>query len=190
MDCDPELAELDGQGLGESLEASLRSGTVCPAAVAQRGDAGKVDDPAPFGFGHVLLGGLAHQERASQVHAHDGIPVVAGHLEQQEVAGDAGVVHQHRGVTELPGDPFHGGRTACSSATATAGASPPDALISSMTPLHEVSSKSRQRRRSQPCSTDWRWLLRCPTQPLCPEPWIPNPELPMVRSFTWSLGGL
>jgi hypothetical protein len=58
---------------------------------------------------HVLLGGLAHQERAAQVHAYDGIPVVGSHLDQHVVAGDTGVVRQRVGSTKLLGHPGHGG---------------------------------------------------------------------------------
>ena len=50
-----------------------------------------------------------HQERAAQVHRHDRVPVVVGHLEQQVVAQDAGVVDQHDRRAELVGDPGHGG---------------------------------------------------------------------------------
>ena len=49
-----------------------------------------------FSRGHVRLAGPGHQERALEVHVHDGVPVVLGHLEDQVVADDAGVVDQHR----------------------------------------------------------------------------------------------
>src|SRR5450759_2450536 len=39
---DPELAEFDRQGLGESLDAGLRGGVVRLAAVAERGHAGRL----------------------------------------------------------------------------------------------------------------------------------------------------
>jgi hypothetical protein len=39
------------------------------------------------------------------VHRDDGVPLVVGHLEEQVVADDAGVVHQYRRRSELVGDP-------------------------------------------------------------------------------------
>ena len=107
---DAELAQLDREGLGEALQARLGRGVVGLAAVAQRRRAGEVDDAAPPGVHHVLLHGPRHEERAAQVHAHDGVPVVVAHLEQQVVAGDAGVVDQHGGRAELGGHPLDGGR--------------------------------------------------------------------------------
>jgi hypothetical protein len=57
----------------------------------------------------VLLGRPGHQERAAQVHADDQVPVVVGHLEQQVVAGDAGVVDQDVDAAELLDDPVDRG---------------------------------------------------------------------------------
>src|SRR6266702_3139541 len=66
---DPELTELDGQGLGEALQAGLCRGVVDLAAVAERGGRGQVDDaPEPLPD-HVLLHGPGHLEGAAQVHA-------------------------------------------------------------------------------------------------------------------------
>src|SRR5438874_1787789 len=46
---DPELAELDGQGLSEALQTGLGRGVVDLAAVAERGRGGQVDDaPEPL----------------------------------------------------------------------------------------------------------------------------------------------
>jgi hypothetical protein len=44
------------------------------------------------------------------VHAHDRVPVVVGHLEQQVVADHAGVVHQHGGLAQLGGHPLDRGQ--------------------------------------------------------------------------------
>src|SRR5699024_12496887 len=87
---DAELAEFDGKGLGEALQACLGGGVVGLAPVALGGGAGEVDDAAPTFLGHVRLGGLAHQERTPEVDVHDGVPVLHRHLEQQVVANDPG----------------------------------------------------------------------------------------------------
>ena len=107
VDRDAERPELDGQGLGEPLHAGLRRGVVGLAPVAQRRGARQVDDPAPPGLGHEALHGLAHQERAPQVRAQDCVPVVLGHLEQQVVAGDPGVVDEHGRAAQPLGQPRH-----------------------------------------------------------------------------------
>ena len=99
-----ELAQLDREGLGEPLHAGLGRGVVDLAAVAQRGAGGQVDDPAVALLHHVPLGRAAHEERAAQVHAEHHVPVVLGHLEQQVVADDPGVVDQDRGRAEFGGD--------------------------------------------------------------------------------------
>ncbi len=109
VDRDAELAQLDRERLGEALQARLGGGVVGLPAVAQRRRAGQVDDTAEPVLDHVLLHGPRHQERAAQVHAHDHVPVQLGHLEQQVVPGDAGVVHQHEGRTELGRDAPDGG---------------------------------------------------------------------------------
>src|SRR5699024_9251464 len=70
---DSELAEFDGKGLGEALQACLGGGVVGLAPVALGGGAGEVDDAAPTFLGHVRLGGLAHQERTPEVDVHDGV---------------------------------------------------------------------------------------------------------------------
>src|SRR6266540_1502891 len=106
---DAELAQLDRERLGEALQPGLRRGVVDLAPVAQRGDAGEVDDPAPPGLGHVLLRGPAHQERPPQVYAYHRVPVLVGHLEQQVVPGDPGVVDQYGRRPQLGGDAFHRG---------------------------------------------------------------------------------
>ena len=62
-----------------------------------------------FSAGHVRLAGLGHQEGALEVHVHHGVPVVLGHLEDQVVADDAGVVDEHDRRPELVGDPGDAG---------------------------------------------------------------------------------
>jgi len=107
---DAELAKLDGQRFGEALHASLGGGVVHLAAVAERGTGGQVDDAAEALFHHVLLRCPAHQERAAQVHAKHHVPVVLGHLEQQVVPDDPGVVDQDHRRAEFRGDLAHRGR--------------------------------------------------------------------------------
>ena len=62
-----------------------------------------------FSAGHVRLAGLGHEERALEVHVHDGVPVGLGHLEDQVVADDARVVDEHDGRAELVGHPGDAG---------------------------------------------------------------------------------
>ena len=102
---DAELAEFDGEGLGEALQTGLGRRVVDLAAVAERRAGGEVDDPAELGVDHVLLAGPGHQERAAQVHVHDRVPVGVAHLEQQVVAEHTGVVDQDGRRAELGGDP-------------------------------------------------------------------------------------
>src|SRR5690606_32319189 len=68
------------------------------------GAAGQVDDAAEALLGHVRLGRPAHQEGAAQVHVHHGVPVLLGHLEQEVVPDDAGVVDQDHRRAEPLGD--------------------------------------------------------------------------------------
>ena len=56
----------------------------------------------------MLLTRTAHQERAAQVHSHDRVPIIDGHLEQHVVADDAGVVDQHDRRAEFLGNLGHG----------------------------------------------------------------------------------
>jgi crotonobetainyl-CoA:carnitine CoA-transferase CaiB-like acyl-CoA transferase len=49
-----------------------------------------------------------HQEGTAQVHRDDRVPVGLGHLEQQIVPGDSGVVHEHRRCAKLSGHPADG----------------------------------------------------------------------------------
>src|SRR5262249_24082538 len=105
---DPERAKLDGQGLGEALQAGLGRGGVDLAAVAERGGGGQVDDPAEPLPDHVLPHRPGHEERAAQVHVDDRLPVVVGHLEQEVVADHAGVVHQHGRLAQVRGHPVDG----------------------------------------------------------------------------------
>jgi hypothetical protein len=105
---DAERAELDGQGLGESLQPGLGRRVVNLPAATQRGAGGQVDDPAVVLVDHVLLRGPAGQERAAQVHAEHCVPVLFGHLEQQVVADHAGIVDQHRGRPQVSGHRAYG----------------------------------------------------------------------------------
>jgi hypothetical protein len=56
----------------------------------------------------VLLGGLAHQVRALEMNADDGVPVLLGELEQQVVPRHARVVDQDVQATEPPDDRVDG----------------------------------------------------------------------------------
>ena len=98
---DPEPTELEGQRAGEALYTGLRRGVVRLAAVAVRRDAGEVEDLPVLLRHERLLGRLAHQEGALEVHVDHRVPVVLTELEQQVVPGDAGVVHQDVQSTEL-----------------------------------------------------------------------------------------
>src|SRR6478735_6726872 len=108
VDVDPELAQLERQRAGEALHSRLRGRVVGLAPVAVGRDAGEVEDLAVLLVHEGLLHGLAHQEGALEVHPHDGVPVVLGQLEQQVVAGDAGVVHQDVDTPELVEHASHG----------------------------------------------------------------------------------
>ena len=114
---DAERAQLDRERAGGALQPGLGRRVVDLAAGAQRGHAGQADDPPPAGRHHVPLRRLAGQEEPAQVHRHDGVPVVLGHLEQQVVPGDPGVVDQHAERAELLGDPVDGGGDLPASAT-------------------------------------------------------------------------
>jgi hypothetical protein len=93
----------------EALQPGLGGGVVRLAAVAERRGARQVDDAAPLRLGHVLLHGAGHEERTAQVHVHHDVPVGVCHLEQQVVAGDPGVVHQHDRRAQLRGHAVDGG---------------------------------------------------------------------------------
>jgi hypothetical protein len=54
---------------------------------------------------HVLLRLAAHEEGAAQVHVHDGVPALDGHLEQQVVAQHARVVDEDQRRPEALGGP-------------------------------------------------------------------------------------
>ncbi len=109
VDRHTELAQLEGEGLGEALNAGLGGGVVGLPAVAEGRDARDVHDATPLGGRHVLLHGAAHEERPAQVHGHDRVPVVFREPEQQVVAGDTGVVDQHRRFPQLRDDPVDRG---------------------------------------------------------------------------------
>jgi hypothetical protein len=91
----PEPTELDGEGLGEALEPRLGRGVVGLPAVALRRRRRQVDDPAVLLGRHVGLARAGHEEGALEVHRHHGVPVALGHLEDEVVADDAGVVDEH-----------------------------------------------------------------------------------------------
>ncbi len=101
---DVVAAELDRERLGEALDARLRGRVVGLPAVAERRRAREAHDAAPVRLDLELLHRLRHQERAAQVHADHGIPVVFRHLEEQVVAQDARVVDQDGRRAELVGD--------------------------------------------------------------------------------------
>ena len=88
MPCNPALA-VDVIGL---------------AAIAQRRDRGQVDDAAPVALDHLALRGARAQKRAPQMHRGDRVPILVGHLVDQIVAGDAGIVDEDVERAEPLGD--------------------------------------------------------------------------------------
>ena len=79
------------------------------AAESERGDAGQVEDLAVRLLHEPGLSGFGHVEDALEVDVHHQVPVLLGHLEEQVVAGDAGVVDQHVDPAELVDHALHGG---------------------------------------------------------------------------------
>ena len=142
---DAELAELDGQGLGEALQTGLGRGVVGLAAVAQRRGGGEVDDAAELRRPPCASGqALAIRNAPLQVHVHDGVPVGLAHLEQQVVAEDARVVDQDRRARRARRRrarrrPRPGPRRR---RRADASALPPAAVIFSTVSLQAASSRS------------------------------------------------
>src|SRR6478735_4726845 len=91
---DAERPQLQRQCRGDALHAGLGRRVVHLTAVAQRRPAGQADDAAVLGLDHRRARRLAAQEQAGQVGCYHRIPVLFGHLEQQIIAGDTGVVDQ------------------------------------------------------------------------------------------------
>src|SRR5215213_2646855 len=106
---DSERAELDAEGPGEALHTHLGGRVVGLTAIAERGDARDVHDLAVLLLDEVLLSSLGHQERTLEVHAHDQVPVLLGHLEEQVVASDPRVVDEDVDPAQLSDDPLDRG---------------------------------------------------------------------------------
>ena len=101
---DTELAELDRPGLRDALDAGLGSGVVRLSAVALCRSGRHRDDAAELLFDHVGLHGLRHEESAAEVDGEDLVELLVGHLEQEVVAQDSGVVDQNGRRAEGLGD--------------------------------------------------------------------------------------
>jgi hypothetical protein len=84
------------QGHGEAVHAGLGGRVVGLAGLALFAvDRRDLDDAAPALFHHARHHLLGHVEHGVQVGVDDGVPVLARHLQEHAVAGDAGVVDQH-----------------------------------------------------------------------------------------------
>src|SRR5215813_11345899 len=85
---------------GPSSIASVRVKPWMPA-FAERGRRAQIDDLAPPLVGHEPLYRTRAEECAAKVNANHRVPVVLGHLEQQVVPRDAGVVDQDVDATKV-----------------------------------------------------------------------------------------
>src|SRR5215210_3604041 len=107
---DPVAAQLDGERLGEALDAGLGRRVVGLATVAERAQRRDVDDPAVVPRDHVFLGGPGAKERAAEVDVQYGAPVLVCHLVEQVVPRYTGVVDQDVqapvAVHDLPDGPL------------------------------------------------------------------------------------
>lgn len=92
---DTILAKLDGKRFRESHKSGLSGRIIRLATVTKCRCAGDVYDSSPLRINHILLSCPAHEESTSQVHVHHRVPVSGRHLEQQIIANNSGVVHQH-----------------------------------------------------------------------------------------------
>ena len=107
VDPDPVPDELLLRDHGEGGDTALGGAVVAlPDIAEQSRRRGRVDDRGvhrPAGLrllAPVLGGGTGGEEVPSQVHPHDGVPLLVGHVDQHAVAEDAGVVHEHVQVAE------------------------------------------------------------------------------------------
>src|SRR5918998_591787 len=91
---DAVAAELDGEGLGETLEARLGGRVVGLAAVAQSAGRGDVHYPAVSLLDHVLLRGPAAQEGPREMDVEHRPPLLVGHLVEEVVPRYARVVDE------------------------------------------------------------------------------------------------
>ena len=100
-----ELAEFDGQGLGEALEAGLGGGVVRLAALPCADEEDRLTIRPNFSAVMCAWHALVMRKaplRCTFITASQSDSVI------EVVADDAGVVHQDRGGTQLLGDPCHG----------------------------------------------------------------------------------
>ena len=90
----PPPGQLLGSGLGHADNPRLAGRVVDLARVSHHAhDAGDVDDRARTLFEHLPPRMLEAIERAFEVDAHHGLKVLRSHLDEQPIAGDAGVVN-------------------------------------------------------------------------------------------------
>src|SRR5699024_1290611 len=99
--------EFERDGAREAEQPALGRGVVRLAVVALLGDdARNVDQPPVLGVADVLEEGVRTVEHATQVHVHDALPVLAAHVRERPIDGDAGVVHEHVDRAEQLVDPI------------------------------------------------------------------------------------
>src|SRR6202022_2401700 len=75
--CDSEATELDGECLSEPLNPGFGSGVIGLSPVSQCRGARDVDNPAPAGVCHELLGRTTDQKGATRVAIEQETPLVA-----------------------------------------------------------------------------------------------------------------
>jgi len=90
---DAALLALDGERLGEAVEAELGHRVVrLPEVAVDAGRRRGHDDAAVAGVAQMVPGGVGDAERAEDVDAVNEVPVFLRHLLERGVAKDAGVV--------------------------------------------------------------------------------------------------
>ena len=104
------LGVLDGQRAGQREHAALRRGVGGgPGVRGQRGGGRHVHDRSAV-LEQRGDGGLAHEERAREVHVQDLLPALERHLVAVLEPEDAGAVHEQVETTVLEGGGDRGGR--------------------------------------------------------------------------------
>ena len=128
---DVAAGELPGDAAGQAEQARLGRRVVGLAGLADlAADRRDVHDPAVARLHHPRRRAPDRVERAGEVRVEHGVPVLVGHADEQPVAGDAGVVHEHVDRPERGSRPRRRrGSTASVSETSarTATALPPSA---------------------------------------------------------------
>src|SRR5699024_10483035 len=86
---DAASGALHGHSAHERNEAALGGGIIGLTETAERRGRGNADDRTATTVTHGLQRALAAQKRAAQMHVHDLLPFVVGHLFQRAVTQDA-----------------------------------------------------------------------------------------------------